>query len=355
MKPFKIYVNTSLTFCLLFMVITLGGCWDYKDINHRVLPVALGISTVESQYKVFLKIPMTEENKIKMKIFTAKGETISKAVDTISRNLESSVDLLHVKIILIERRTAEEGMKDIIAGFIRSRDVPNKALVAICDEDIEKFFSKTINGTNTYDFFEKNAGWDPEIALTRIWEVYRSIHSYTRDVAIPLIISGKSTPIEQVGSAIIRNGKMVEQISSDETLLYNAFKGESASGEVEVMNHATVMIIGNTDHHTSKMIDKHHPFMQSQINLKVVIMETRGDPSAELIKKEMNTSLTNRFNQMFSKIQKSEADILGLGQFFRNKITRKELKKWRSDYYSNLKMEIQFNIDIQNEGYLKTT
>jgi spore germination protein KC len=121
------------------------------------------------------------------------------------------------------------------------------------------------------------------------------------------------------------------------------------------MNHATVMIIGNTDHHTSNMIDKHHPFMQSQINLKVVIMETIGDPSAELIKKEMNTSLTIRFNQMFSKIQKNEDDILGLGQFFRNKITRKELKKWRSDYYKNLKMEIQFNIDIQNEGYLKTT
>ncbi|MEH7010207.1 Ger(x)C family spore germination protein [Neobacillus niacini] len=354
MKPFKIYVNTSLTFCLLFMVITLSGCWDYKDINHRVLPVALGISTVDSQYEVFLKIPMTEENKINMKIFSAKGETISKAVDTISRNLESSVDLLHVKIILIERRTAEEGMKDIIAGFIRSRDVPNKALVAICDEDVKEFFSKTINGTNTYDFFEKNAGWDPEIALTRVWEVYRSIHSYTRDVAIPLIISGKSTAIEQVGSAVIRNGKMVEQISSDETLLFNAFKGESASGEVEVMNHATVMILSNTMLNKSKMKDK-QPYIQSQINLKVVIMETRGDPSSKLIKKELNTSLTNRFNQMFSKIQKSEADILGLGQFFRNKITRKELKNWRSDYFSNLKMDIQFHIDIQNEGFLRTT
>ncbi|WP_436374831.1 Ger(x)C family spore germination protein [Cytobacillus sp. BC1816] len=360
MNPFNLKSKAPITVCLLLTVMILTGCWDIRDINHRTLPVVLGISTIEDdQYKVFLKIPEPVEGSMEVKIVSATGETISHAVDVISRNMETSVDLLHVKVIMIERKTAEEGMKDIIAGFMRSREVSSKALVTICDQNMDEFFSilsesKNLKGTNMFDYFEKNAGWNPEIALTRIWEVYRSIHSYTRDVAIPLIVTGDTTTYEQVGSAVIKNGKMVEQISNDETLLFNAFNDESTHGQIEVLNHASVMIIGNSMNHHTELTDK-QPVLQSRINLKVVVLETRGKTSSDMIKKELSHLLSSRFSSMLANLQESEADILGLGQLYRTKIDRNELKNWRSVYYPNLKSDIQFQIDIQNEGYLRTT
>jgi spore germination protein KC len=345
--------------CLLLVILTLTGCWDNKDINHRVLPVALGIAKVEKEYKVVLNIPEPEGGKIKSKIVFAQDETIAKAVDTISRDMESSVDLLHVKLILIEREAAEDGVKDIMEGFMRSRDVSPKAMVAICDEDIHEFFLKIKDsvgpgGATTYNFFEKNAGWNPDIALTRVWEVYRGINSSTRDIAIPMIRSGNSTPLEHVGSAIIKKGKMVDQITTNETLLYNIFKGESSHGEIEVMDHATVMIVSNTIKHQSQF-SKQRPIMKSWINIKVVILETKGNPSAGVIRKELDQLLTERFSHLFAKLRDSKADVLGFGQFFRAHIPKKELKNWDNDYYPNMKMDIEFNIDIQNEGYLRTT
>jgi spore germination protein KC len=347
-----------LVLCMISIMSTLTGCWDNRDINHRVLPVAIGISKQGNEYKVILKIQLHDNETTKLKIVTQTGETISKAVDNISTNMESSVDLLHVKIIVIDKKTAEDGVKDIISGFMRSREVSPKALIAICDEDIENFFTNikktmTPDGTSLFENFDKGAGWNPQIALTRIWEVYRSVHSYTHDVAIPIIISGKSTNIEHIGSAIIKNGKMVERINNDETLLFNAFKGESTHGQIEVMTNASVLIIGNSMNIKSKMKGK-QPFMEGKVNLKVVILETRGDPTRNFIKKELNAHLSKRFSHMFEKIQKSEADILALGQYFRTYIPRSELKSWRNVYYPNLKMDIQFQIDIQNEGYLKT-
>ncbi|MBO0962125.1 Ger(x)C family spore germination protein [Neobacillus sp. MM2021_6] len=353
MKPFKLFTYIPLTCCLLSMTLTLSGCWDYKDINHRALPITMGISKEDDDYKVFLKIPESEQPRANMEIVSAKGETITQAVDNISRNMEDSVDLLHVKVILIDRALAEQGVKDIISGFVRSRDIPEKALIAIFNGDLAKFFSKTKKGgITTYEFFEKDAGWTPEIALTRVWEVYRSINSYTRDTAVPLIQRGKRTPVEQIGSAIIRKGKMVDQISSEETLLFNAFKGESTQGKIEVLDHASVLIISNSMDNKVKLIEK-TPFMQSRINLKVRLMETRGNPSPSLIKKELTEILTNRFNQLFTKMQKREADILGLGQFYRNEIPKEELKNWRSDYLPNMKLDTQFHIVIVNEGFLK--
>jgi spore germination protein KC len=353
MKHYKRYMKAALVTGLFFLILMiLSGCWNYKDINHRELPVAMGVSKVDDQFQVFLKIPMTKNDELKMKVLSAKGETISKAVDIISRNIESSVDLLQIKIILIEKGTAEEGMEDIISGFVRSRDISNNTLVAICDEDIEKFLSKTLEETNFYDFFEKNAGWTPEIIITRVWQVYRGIHSYTNDVAIPLLKSDENAPLKQVGSAIIKKGKMVGQLSSDESLLINAFNGESVKEKVQVMDNGTVMIKSNTVQYNSTMKNK-LPMMHTKINIKVTILETKGNASEEL-KTELNTELTNLFNQMFNKIQDSEADILALGQFFRNELSRDELKNWRSVYYPNVNMDIQFNIDIQSEGFLKS-
>ncbi|MGG4491271.1 Ger(x)C family spore germination protein [Metabacillus idriensis] len=350
--------RTAVFIIFVLIVSILSGCWDNRDINHRVMPVVLGISKKGEDYKVFLQIPEPLEDSIETKIVSGGGKTINQAVNNISVNMESSVDLLHVKVIVIEKRLAEEGMKDLFGGFIRSRDISSKALVAICEDNMDEFFASMVKriqpeGTTLLDFFEKNAGWDPKIALTRVWQVYRSIHSYTRDVAIPMLRLGKTTLVEQIGSAVIKNGKLVEAIDSNETLLFNAFNGESTQGEIEVLNDASVLILDNSMKNKSKFKDQ-LPLLHSEIKLTVMILETKGDPSEKQIKKELEVLLTKRFNEMFKKLQNSEADILGLGQYFRNKIPRKRLKDWRSKYYQELYMDFKVHVDIQNAGNLKT-
>ncbi|OCT13400.1 spore gernimation protein GerC [Paenibacillus pectinilyticus] len=341
----------------LCLIIALSGCWDNKDINHRTLPLIMGVSLQKDEYKVILQIPELQQSSIKLNTVTESGKTISQAVDKISMNKEKQIDLLHIKVIVIEEKLAQQGMKDIIAGFMRSGEISPKAYIAICDEDLTQFFANGVKtavprGSFIYDFFEKNAGWNPQIARAQIWQIYRSIYSYTNDIAIPVLQSGKNSPCTYEGSAIVKNGKMVGQITSDETLLYNAFNKDSTLGKIEVMDHASVLIVSNTMNHTTMLIDN-VPKMNSQIKLKVVILETKGNPSDSLIKQELEKLLTERFQHLFTKIQKNEADILGIGQRFRTKIPRKELEHWRTDYYPQLTMNIQFQSDIQNEGFIK--
>ncbi|WLD92950.1 Ger(x)C family spore germination protein [Alkalihalobacillus sp. AL-G] len=349
--------NTVKILITLITVSILSGCWDTKDINHRSLPIVMGVSMVEDQFKIHLQIPEPFPNTIQVKVVSETGETVSKAVDKLSTNMESRIDLLHVKVIVIDKELAKKGVKPLISGFMRARDVSPKALVVISDEEIEPFFSNLKNstdpqGTTLFDFFDKSAGWNPQIALTRVWEVYRSIHSYTRDVAVPIVKSGESTLVEHLGSAILKNGKMVEHIETDETLLVNAFYEEGTYGKVEVMDEATVMIVGNKMDHKSQFIDQ-VPYLNSQLYLKVVLLETKGNPTSKEIKASLETLLTERFNEMFKKIQESEADILGTGQYFRTEIPSEKLKHWRSDYYPDLKVNLQVHTVIQNEGQLK--
>ncbi|TYS16574.1 Ger(x)C family spore germination protein [Rossellomorea vietnamensis] len=335
----------------------LCGCWDNRDINHREMPVVLGISKHEEGYKVYFQIPEPQEETLTTKIVIGEGETINQVVDKISADMESSVDLLHVKVVLIDKNLAEEGMKDLIAGILRSRDISAKSLVAICEEDMNQLFaamnSKTSpSGTSLLEFFEKDAGWSPQVALTRVWQIYRSIHSYTRDVAIPILDLGDTTLIKHVGSAVIKNGKMVNEITSDETLLYNAFNGESAQGKIEVFKAGSVLIADNSLSHIN-WLEGDTPFLETTIKFDVMLLETRGNPTTKEIKTELEEILTIRYQELFEKLQETEADILGIGQLFRVEIPRMDLEKWRSEYFPRMKADFQIEVVIENTGNLK--
>ncbi|WP_227871955.1 hypothetical protein [Paenibacillus albus] len=41
----------------MFLLLLLNGCWDNKDINHRALPIAMGIAYDKGNYTVYLDIP----------------------------------------------------------------------------------------------------------------------------------------------------------------------------------------------------------------------------------------------------------------------------------------------------------
>ncbi|MBH0175734.1 Ger(x)C family spore germination protein [Fictibacillus sp. 23RED33] len=342
---------------LLLLLPCLSGCWDNKDINHRIMPLVLGVSREGQELKVILQIPKPAKDVTETSLVIGRGETVNQAVENISQNMESEIDLLHVKVILVEKQLAEEGLKDLIGGFIRSRDISPKSIIAITETKIEDIFEKvkddnTTEGSLLLDHFEKNSGWNPQIALTRIWEVYRSIHSYTRDVAIPLIKVGKSTFIEQIGSAVIKNGKMVGKISPEQTLIFNVIKGESARGKIEVFNEGSVLILQSHTKHKSQFSNG-VPSLRYTINLDVMILETKNNPTTKDIEKGVEILVTNGFDTMFKKLKNERADIIGFGQYFRYHIPREELKQWRSKYFTDLQVSFNVKVNISNKGYLK--
>jgi spore germination protein KC len=68
------------------------------------------------------------------------------------------------------------------------------------------------HSTSIYDYINKGAGWAPATFSTPIWEVYRSLFSYTKDIAVPVVHSGKDTVLTYEGAAIMKKGKIIESI-----------------------------------------------------------------------------------------------------------------------------------------------
>ncbi|WP_309118560.1 Ger(x)C family spore germination C-terminal domain-containing protein [Paenibacillus sp.] len=169
---------------------------------------------------------------------------------------------------------------------------------------------------------------------------------------MPIVRIGTDTAIRFDGSAIIKNGKMVGRIVPEETFMVNAFNGRSTNGYIEVMDHATVHVVGNPVSHRSSLVGG-RPFLISRLRMKVTVLETRGDPSPDLIRRELDRQLTEKFGRMFRTAQAHRADILSSGQWFRNKFPRERLEHWRSKDFPNLGIDFDTDAIIQNTGKLK--
>ncbi|MGM0883693.1 MAG: Ger(x)C family spore germination protein [Bacillota bacterium] len=344
---------------LPIMFVFLTGCWDNKDINKRVLPVAMGICEGENQtYKVGLRIPQPNGGKITIRHIEAEARTISEAIDKMRMEMENSIDLLHLKLILISESMAKESIQEIMEYTMQSREIPSKVFVALVrGHMIELLKSQQKGGeeggAGFYDFFSKEAGWTPHVSRVFLWEGFRSMYSHTEDVALPILSKGTpETMFQYQGSAIMRRDKMVGIITPDETLMYNIYKNNYDEAHLEIMEHASVMVL-DAEVFLNSSWYRNAPKINSSLKVIVTIEEMKEGATLTVIEKELKQLLQERFQKLMNKLQTQHSDLMGFGQQFRNQMSQSDTKEWREMIYPKLKVEQSVDVVIRNSGSLK--
>ncbi|MCR8656587.1 Ger(x)C family spore germination protein [Paenibacillus sp. T3-5-0-4] len=344
-------LKTLLVTALMCML--LAGCWDTKDINKQYLPVVMGVGKGESEkYRIVLQIPDAAG---KTQILDKEASSISKAIDLIRTDSEKSIDLVHLRLLLIDKQIASEGIENLINFSVRANDISIKGLVAIIDGNFEKTMYHQISATpevSSYDYFSQDAGWTPNQSIVRIWEAYQSLHSYTEDMALPMLKNGERTLFSFIGTAIMQEDRMVGTLDQEETLLFNLFKGRYTGGTIEVAQNTSVLIDNaKIKHHVNWR--EQGPLLQTEIKLNVLITESPEGKSTSIIEKELREQLSKQFNDTAKKIRSFESDVLGIGMLFRPRLSEEQLKEWKSKWFLKLEQEIDVKVNVLNEIYFK--
>ncbi|MGG1677727.1 Ger(x)C family spore germination protein [Neobacillus sp. NRS-1170] len=346
-------VNITLI-ALMFLVTFLSGCWNNKDIDKRVLPVVMGITKDDNdEYKVTVQIPIPKKNGNISRIVTSIDESFSSALGQIRTNSENVVDYSHIQLVVISKDLSvnQEELMQLITFLMTSNEIPKNAQLAFTDDPIEKLLSSIndklgADSSSLYDFFNKGAGWAPEILSTRIWEVYRSLYSYTEDISIPVVDSGKDTVLSIKGAAALKMGEITQRIDPNVTHLINLFQTNNAKGKIEDVGIASVMVKRSAIKNKTFM-ENNKPLVSTDVKLKIDVLEQEAGITNYQIKKELEKLFEERFNNMFDKAQENNTDIFGFGQYFRNQIPYDDLKNWREKYYPNLKVNFHVHASME--------
>ncbi|MGG1519380.1 Ger(x)C family spore germination protein [Paenibacillus oryzisoli] len=345
--------RTMLLLCASMLMLT--GCWNIKDVNHRVLPIIMGVSYGKTaKYRVYIQLPLPISRGLNSKVYYKEADTISKALTDIDTDIESGIDFMHLQLIVFDRQVAQDGIRKEIAFIMRSQHMPTKALLAVTSEDIGEFLNHTgkaiqTDGNALLNFFNKNAGWSPEINLVYLWEMFGAIHSDTQDVSIPILRSGKSTMMEFIGSAVMSKDKMKDEIVKEQSLLVNLFEELFQGSVIQVTHQASVSIMKCQNHiHTAW--DGDRPVLRMRMELGLHLIENNGEQSVEQIETEFSKDMENRYQALFRQLKAARSDVLGTGQYFRGKLPFERLPDWREVYYPRLLTEIEIKSRITNIG-----
>jgi spore germination protein KC len=342
-------------FIVLISMVFLNGCWDNKDIDKRLIPLTMGISQEDSgEYQVSLQIPTTPKEAVKSRIVTEKGKTVADALGRIQMNAEDAVDFSRISLILFnEKLIKHKGkMAKIIIFLMKSREIPSTALVATTDNDVQQVLSNIndklgVSSTSIYDFFNTGPGWAPEISSSNIWQVYKSLYSYTQDIAIPIVRPGRDTTLSYEGSAVMSKGVMYGIINPDETLIYNLFKYQNASGKIETFDLTSVRITDSSIHQKA-FLKNDKPQLSIVLDLGVRVLEKEVEVSDVQVVKSLEKTIIKQFYTVLEQSRKKNIDLFGFGQFFRNQYTYSQLKDWRTNYYHELKVNFNVQANLKN-------
>ena len=132
---------------MLIIIFTLTGCLEKVELRDRAIVQCFGIDFENDSYNITLQIfnsSVAQEGKSADKnslIVKTQGRTITEAVYNMNNLLGKTIFLGNNKVILIGRKTAENGIEDILDFFDSDYQTRVKTTILICEDTAENTIS----------------------------------------------------------------------------------------------------------------------------------------------------------------------------------------------------------------------
>lgn len=380
----------------LLMVIPFftTGCWDRTEIEERGTILALAIDPVAAdsadnisgpsaqstgsgyrltaQLAIPGKIPLgpgggegTASDK-PVWIIESTGKTIDDAINALQQKLAEKVFLGHLRIIIINKKLAQEQeMFTIQDYFRRNAEIRRLAWLLVSEESASLVMEAspklervpTLYLVSTMDH-AVDYGKIPNVFLGNYWSV---LSSQGQDPVLPLISVKGKDQIDLSGLAIFKGSKMVSQLNPLEVAGFLEITGVKRAGYAVALplpgdpTHS-VTFKGTTRLTRIKLRrGAGKPSFDIYSRIEGNIEENTGSrPVAQLypqLSQEASTILIQGQNKLIAKMKDLKVDPFGFGEYVRgmmpsywDKIQSRE--KWDEEF-------VHVPIRVHVEVYLR--
>ncbi len=286
--------------CKLLIIITiilsLTGCWDREELEENAYVIGLGID--RSKHKGKIKVTMlianpevgsvqggggSTEKPREIISFDAHDFIAAKATanTVISRNI--SYELLKV-IVVSEELAKDQDFRSILSSTLKDKEIRMDSYLAVCKEKASEYFLKNHPKMETrphkyFQFMIENGinnGLIPDSTLFRYFsavdrgtDLFLAMYTTTEQEKNPtfrqedrytageLDVSGDLDNTQFSGSAVFKNGVMVDQLNGLDTRIIN--------------------ILDDTTDIKGVLVNLPDPFSESHKQLAAKVMKTNSN------------------------------------------------------------------------------
>ena len=345
-------------FVLGILGISLGGCYDYNELNELAIIVGLGIDYKDNEYVVTYEVLSNNVDKeaANTKAYTVseKNEAFPKAIDLTADVLPKKAYFSHTDLLVLSTDIAEYHMEDIIDYLLRNKNIRETLNVVVVD-DAKKFLSstgenlavisKSVNDTITSDKTSGSYGIEKKYI-----DLVREILSFGEDAAISKVAIDKEKVILE-GLVLFDDYKMVGTLSKEEAAIFNLLNNTSFN--VILDKEFDDKLFSTSVYRTNINIEVTNKIINITGNVEATVLENQPNfnlKDAEIINKLESTFkyvLNEKITELIKKLQEYKADILYLGEKYYIKSREKNNKLWE-----NAKINANVTFNISKKGII---
>ncbi len=370
---------------LVFLTVSLAGCWNYRGLNEMAMVMGMTIDHNEEtgMFRITFEIAdlasSSKESGIKSRLVDAEGTTIFDAARAAKRKLVDKLYFAHMEVVVIGENMARDfGILPVVDWFMRDAEVRETTLVLIAKgTDAHSLMhtegiDQSILSPELQGIIEDDNAITSSTVNMRLFEVYNVLNCTGVALTLPAfsIVDNDGKPTVEADGAAIFNGDRLAGFLSDEETKYFLFAAGRAQGGILTVSASgsdiddTSLEISETMSDTSyeykdgvltMFIDTHTSVFFAETMCLIDVMDEKQINDLE---KRAADRVSSGITTMLAKEQALYGDdILGFGAT----IHRKDPKLWHTLkeswalLYPNTRVVVTSVVEIVNTAMIKGT
>ncbi len=340
--------------CALLPLFLLQGCFDSRDVKDVAIVMGMGVEAGKNEtYNTITQVVLpgglskdgggdTFEN------YSGEGEHIGECIEKATLSCEKYMYLSHATALVIDEKIAKNGIYEILDYFMRDNELRSNLAIAVSGNinkvmnTESKLLKVPLSGVASLKrrFRETSLGISPTV-----FDFVSDMLKKDCATIVPIISENGVS-----GSAVFKNGKMIEKISNTEArgILWLLNKMENAIITVS-LDGATFDIKIKSANAKIKPVYENE-IIKAEIKCKASLLrDDKGVLNAfgtKRAEEQISAQIKSEILAAFDKMQIIDADVYG----FSDMVYKKNAKNWSENIFQKIKLDIAVDSEIDEVG-----
>ncbi|MEH6941609.1 Ger(x)C family spore germination protein [Bacillus sp. JJ722] len=352
--------------------IFLSGCWDSRNIEEISVLTGVGIDLSkkknEIEFTAQTLIPSKTENlSLTYLNTTVTSKTVHNALRDVALSIKP-VNSNHQRIVLLNEEVVKKDQIIVfLSQFLRDNDTRRSCLIFITKlptiQILDYSKGSSVPSNDLFELQKNNFRTDKLLPSVTLGTVFNHLES-DRNFAIQLV-NLKENRLVLDGAAVMKKGKVIDNINTSEIQALNWIDGEVKGGIIEIRKNKQTLgveILKELSRNVETTINKGQ--LSIHIDEKYTGRFSEGwDPKKKGDKKYINSieklaekEVKKDVEKLINKMQKEyKTNISTLGEMVRIQHPEfwKENKKNWDKIFSSAKITFNLEMQIPDTGALR--
>jgi len=365
---------------IVFLVMSMSGCWDSRELDSVSIILGVGIDTVPFEddlnyiFQLNKSLPSSGQNSSSSESdkqfynVEAKSIGLKEAQQKIDLNLSRTLFMQHNQFVMVGKDKAKRTVEDCLDVFLREGSLRMEILMLVAEHTAKEVMTvdlqqESVVAVGIYRLVER-LGKKNKAFESKIYKFVTDTNDVSATAIAPIIglnQTGENDLLEIKGFAIFKDYIMVGELSLDYVKAYSWIRGYYKSTVYDVNSekmYASINIPVIKYEIKTAFNKKNEPVINLKYYITGKIGELIASEKMETIELEdyLEAELSRQFvKQLYDCINYCKAmgvDIFGFGSV----LHKNNLKQWKKiennwdEYYKNLEVNIEAEFRIFSDG-----